>query len=215
MPRFLALILPVVLLAGCSREAATPPPATVAEPVVVAAAAAPAVSGEAVYAAHCAQCHEGQALRAPHRTIAGLMAPHRIVAALESGVMMEQGKGLSEAERRAVAEFLTGTPYSPPQPLDAALFCPAGQGGFDADALPDVSGWGVDPGNSHFYQAFNRNKKSVRLDLKQEAGRDVLHKLLEHADAVFNNLRGDLPAKLGLTYDALKHIRKDIVCVHL
>ena len=153
MPRFLALILPLLLLAGCSREAATPPPATVAEPVVVAAAAAPAVSGEAVYAAHCAQCHEGQALRAPHRTIAGLMAPHRIVAALESGVMMEQGKGLSDAERRAVAEFLTGTPYSAPRPLDAALFCPAGQGGFDADALPDVSGWGVDPGNSHFYPA--------------------------------------------------------------
>ncbi|MFM7008819.1 MAG: CaiB/BaiF CoA transferase family protein, partial [Betaproteobacteria bacterium] len=71
------------------------------------------------------------------------------------------------------------------------------------------------PGDSHFYQAFNRNKKSVRLDLKQEAGREVLHKLVEHADAVFNNLRGDLPAKLGLTYDALKHIRKDIVCVHL
>ena len=38
MPRFLALILPLLLLAGCSREAATPPPATVAEP-----AAAPQV----------------------------------------------------------------------------------------------------------------------------------------------------------------------------
>ena len=71
------------------------------------------------------------------------------------------------------------------------------------------------PGDSHFYQAFNRNKKSVRLDLKQAAGQEVLHKLLEHADAVFNNLRGDLPAKMGLTYDALKHVRKDIVCVHL
>ncbi len=71
------------------------------------------------------------------------------------------------------------------------------------------------PGDSHFYQAFNRNKKSIRLDLKQDAGREVLHKLIEHADAVFNNLRGDLPSKLGLTYEALKHIRKDIVCVHL
>lgn len=71
------------------------------------------------------------------------------------------------------------------------------------------------PGDSHFYQAFNRNKKSIKLDLKQDQGREVLHKLLEHADAVFNNLRGDLPVKLGLTYDALKHIKKDIVCVHL
>jgi crotonobetainyl-CoA:carnitine CoA-transferase CaiB-like acyl-CoA transferase len=71
------------------------------------------------------------------------------------------------------------------------------------------------PGDSHFYQAFNRNKKSIRLDLKKDAGREVLHKLVEHADAVFNNLRGDLPTKLGLDYDSLKHIRKDIVCVHL
>jgi crotonobetainyl-CoA:carnitine CoA-transferase CaiB-like acyl-CoA transferase len=71
------------------------------------------------------------------------------------------------------------------------------------------------PGDSHFYQAFNRNKKSIKLDLKQDQGREVLHKLLEHADAVFNNLRGDLPVKLGLTYDALKHIKKDIACVHL
>ncbi len=71
------------------------------------------------------------------------------------------------------------------------------------------------PGDSHFYQAFNRNKKSVKLDLKHEKGREILHKLLEHADAVFDNLRGDLPEKLGLTYDALKHIKKDLVCVHL
>lgn len=71
------------------------------------------------------------------------------------------------------------------------------------------------PGDSHFYQAFNRNKKSVKLDLKHEKGREILHKLLEHADAVFDNLRGDLPEKLGLTYESLKHIKKDLVCVHL
>ena len=71
------------------------------------------------------------------------------------------------------------------------------------------------PGDSHFYQAFNRNKKSVRLDLKQPQGREVLHKLAEHADAVFNNLRGDLPSRMGLDYASLCHIRKDIVCVHL
>jgi len=71
------------------------------------------------------------------------------------------------------------------------------------------------PGNSHFYQAFNRNKKSVTLDLKHPEGRQVLHDLCRHADAVFNNLRGDLPGKLGLTYDALREVRRDIVCVHL
>ena len=148
----LCLLFPIVLVAACSRETATPPPAPVA-PAEPAVAAAPAVSGEAVYAAHCAQCHEGQAARAPHRTIAGLMAPHRIVTALESGVMMEQGKGLSPAERRAVAEFLTGTPYSEPAPLPTTLACAAGSSDFDPDATPDASGWGVDPGNGHFYPA--------------------------------------------------------------
>lgn len=69
--------------------------------------------------------------------------------------------------------------------------------------------------NSHFFQAFNRNKKSIKLDLKHPEGKVALHALVKDADAVFNNLRGDLPEKMGLTYNALKHIRADIVCAHL
>lgn len=69
--------------------------------------------------------------------------------------------------------------------------------------------------NSHFFQAFNRNKKSIRLDLKHPEGKAALHALVKDADAVFNNLRGDLPKKMGLTYDALEHLRPDIVCAHL
>jgi crotonobetainyl-CoA:carnitine CoA-transferase CaiB-like acyl-CoA transferase len=69
--------------------------------------------------------------------------------------------------------------------------------------------------NSHFFQAFNRNKKSIKLDLKHPEGKAALHALAKDADAVFNNLRGDLPKKMGLTYEALKHIRPDIVCAHL
>lgn len=71
------------------------------------------------------------------------------------------------------------------------------------------------PGDSHFYQAFNRNKKSVRLDLKHPEGKAAFHQLVRTADAVYNNLRGDLPAKLGIDYAALKHLREDVVCVHL
>ncbi|MFV0492697.1 MAG: CaiB/BaiF CoA transferase family protein [Pseudorhodobacter sp.] len=70
-------------------------------------------------------------------------------------------------------------------------------------------------GDSHFYQAFNRNKRSITLDLKSAQGRTALHKLVEGADAVFNNLRGDLPAKLGLDYAVLGKVKKDIVCCHL
>lgn len=71
------------------------------------------------------------------------------------------------------------------------------------------------PDDSHFYEAFNRNKKSLGLDLKSTQGREVLEKLVPAADVVFNNLRGDLPAKLGLDYAALGAINPKIVCAHL
>ena len=69
--------------------------------------------------------------------------------------------------------------------------------------------------DSQFFQTFNRNKKSVVLDLKSEPGRAQFHALVRSADAVLNNLRGDQPAKLGLTHDALKSLNPRIVCAHL
>jgi succinate---hydroxymethylglutarate CoA-transferase len=69
--------------------------------------------------------------------------------------------------------------------------------------------------DSHFFQTFNRNKKSLTLDLKHPQGKAVFHRLVAKADAVLDNLRGDLPAKLGTTYSALKDINPRIVCAHL
>jgi len=71
------------------------------------------------------------------------------------------------------------------------------------------------PGDSHFYQSFNRNKKSITLNLKDPQGREALRRLASDADVVFNNLRGDLPVKLGLTYEQLKDVNPRIVCGHL
>ncbi|HKI97722.1 MAG TPA: CoA transferase [bacterium] len=71
------------------------------------------------------------------------------------------------------------------------------------------------PGDSHFYQSSNRNKRSLTLDLKAESGQAVLRDLVRGAHGVLDNLRGDQPAKLGLTYDALKHVNPAIVCAHL
>ncbi|HHL43757.1 MAG TPA: CoA transferase, partial [Hellea balneolensis] len=51
--------------------------------------------------------------------------------------------------------------------------------------------------DSQFFQTFNRNKKSISLDLKSKTGRQHFEDLVKTADAVSNNLRGDLPAKLG------------------
>ena len=55
--------------------------------------------------------------------------------------------------------------------------------------------------DSLFFETFNRNKKSVSLDLRRPEGRAVLEDLVRHSDVVYSNLRGDQPAKLGLTYD--------------
>lgn len=70
-------------------------------------------------------------------------------------------------------------------------------------------------GDSHFYQSFNRNKKSITLDLKKPQGQEALRRLAREADVVFNNLRGDLPPKLGLTYAQLRDVNPAVVCCHL
>lgn len=71
------------------------------------------------------------------------------------------------------------------------------------------------PQDSHFFQSFNRNKKSMTLDLKHPEGQAVFHDLIKKADGVIHNLRGDLPKKLGITYDQLKDHNPAIVCAHL
>ena len=70
-------------------------------------------------------------------------------------------------------------------------------------------------GDSLFFQTFNLNKRSLKLDLKAAEGREVFEKLVGIADAVLNNLRGDQPAKLGLDYARLGAINPKIVCAHL
>src|SRR5262245_29205410 len=59
-------------------------------------------------------------------------------------------------------------------------------------------------GDSQFYQAFNRNKKSVTLNLKNARAWGVLRRLVRTADATYDNLRGDHAEKLGLTYESLR-----------
>jgi crotonobetainyl-CoA:carnitine CoA-transferase CaiB-like acyl-CoA transferase len=70
-------------------------------------------------------------------------------------------------------------------------------------------------GDSLYFQSFNRGKKSITLDLKHSDGQAVLRDLARLSHAVFNNLRGDLPARLGLTYAALADVNPAIVCCSL
>lgn len=69
--------------------------------------------------------------------------------------------------------------------------------------------------DSLFFETFNRNKDSLSLDLATDGGRAVFEDLVRDADAVYSNLRGDVPAKIGITYEDLKHLNPAIVCCSL
>ncbi|MFC5816689.1 CaiB/BaiF CoA transferase family protein [Nonomuraea harbinensis] len=69
--------------------------------------------------------------------------------------------------------------------------------------------------DSLFFETFNRNKRSLSLDLSSPEGRAVFEDLVKVSDAVYSNLRGDVPAKIGITYDDLKHLNPAIVCCSL
>jgi crotonobetainyl-CoA:carnitine CoA-transferase CaiB-like acyl-CoA transferase len=69
--------------------------------------------------------------------------------------------------------------------------------------------------SSLFFETFNRNKKSISLDLRHPDAGPVLEDLVGAVDVVYSNLRGDQPARLGLTYDALRHVNPRIVCCSL
>jgi crotonobetainyl-CoA:carnitine CoA-transferase CaiB-like acyl-CoA transferase len=69
--------------------------------------------------------------------------------------------------------------------------------------------------HSLFFESFNRNKRSITLDLRLPEARPVFDRLVEQVDVVFSNLRGDLPDKLRIRYAHLRHINPQIVCVSL
>ena len=69
--------------------------------------------------------------------------------------------------------------------------------------------------DSLFFETFNRGKKSISLDLRHPDARGVLHDLTRACDGIYSNLRGDLPEKLGLTYEHLRHVNPRIVCCSL
>jgi crotonobetainyl-CoA:carnitine CoA-transferase CaiB-like acyl-CoA transferase len=86
-----------------------------------------------------------------------------------------------------------------------------GVGGDSARYVPPFEG----DADSPYFQSFNRGKRSLTLNLRHPDGQAVLHDLVKVSDAVFNNARGDLPGKLGLTYETLKSVNPRIVCCAL
>lgn len=66
-----------------------------------------------------------------------------------------------------------------------------------------------------YFQALNRGARSITLDLRAPEARGLLHRLVARMDVVYNNLRGDLPERLGLDYATLGRINPQLVCCSL
>jgi crotonobetainyl-CoA:carnitine CoA-transferase CaiB-like acyl-CoA transferase len=69
--------------------------------------------------------------------------------------------------------------------------------------------------DSLFFETFNRNKRSISLDVTSAGGRAVLEDLVRVSDAVWSNLRGDVPERLRITYRDLAPVNPTIVCCSL
>ncbi|MCK9381332.1 MAG: CoA transferase [Sulfuritalea sp.] len=66
-------------------------------------------------------------------------------------------------------------------------------------------------GDSMFFRMVNRNKKSLRLDLKQAAGVEVFLRLAKNADVIFESFRPGVVDKLGIGYQTVREINPRIV----
>jgi polyvinyl alcohol dehydrogenase (cytochrome) len=112
-----------------------------------------AQDGAALYRQRCASCHEGGVARAPQADALKQMSPENVVFALNSGSMAFQAFGLTQAEIRAVSEFVTGKAMAN-EPFPKTAYC--GDAGPSLDqslTKPRWNGWGVDQANHRFQPA--------------------------------------------------------------
>jgi len=115
-----------------------------------------AQDGAPLYKRNCAPCHDAGIERAPNREILHAMGPRQVLAAMETGAMIPMAVTMTAAERRAVAEFVTGKPLG--QDLDLtpsrqAMCAATSQGPHDLLAEPRWLGWGNDLANTRFQDA--------------------------------------------------------------
>jgi crotonobetainyl-CoA:carnitine CoA-transferase CaiB-like acyl-CoA transferase len=65
--------------------------------------------------------------------------------------------------------------------------------------------------NGFDFQNLHRNKRSMTLDLKSEAGKAIFFRLAEHADVIVENMRAAVKHRLGIDYEAVRKVNPRIV----
>jgi crotonobetainyl-CoA:carnitine CoA-transferase CaiB-like acyl-CoA transferase len=66
-------------------------------------------------------------------------------------------------------------------------------------------------GESHYFLGINRNKKSLVVDLQQDAGKEILRRLVAQADILVENYRPGVMERLGLGHAALSQINPRLI----
>ena len=115
------------------------------------------VDGELVYRQQCARCHEGGTGRMASSEELRERTADQIYGTLNFGLMRRQGLDLSDAERRAVAMYLSGGVISDPpiEQIPQNAWCATDPGAAPGDPLagPAWNGWGNGNSNSRFQSA--------------------------------------------------------------
>jgi polyvinyl alcohol dehydrogenase (cytochrome) len=107
-----------------------------------------------LYQRNCSQCHDAGVNRAPLRDAFLSMTPERVLAAMETGAMVTMANNRTAAERRAIAEYLTGKRFGTALNTapSAAAMCRAQNRTFDPAAGPRWTAWG-NTNNARFQDA--------------------------------------------------------------
>ena len=115
---------------------------------------------------------------------------------------------------------LTGTKVVDLTRVLAGPFCTALLGDMGAEVIKIETPGKGDPvrnqgafknGLSYYYALFNRNKKSLTLNLRTEKGKEILTELIKRSDVVVENFRPGVMEKMGFGYPRLKELKPDIV----
>ncbi len=66
-------------------------------------------------------------------------------------------------------------------------------------------------GESVYFMSTNRNKRSIVINLKKPEGREIIYRLVKNSDVVIENFREGVAKRLGIDYDTIHNIKKDII----
>ena len=110
----------------------------------------PVIPGPAAYDRACAACHSTADSGAPTRNVLRAMTPEAILNSLVNGKMQQQGAKLTEADRRAVSEFLAGRSLGSTAASTVSTKCAASPAMSDPSRGASWNGWGNGTTNARY-----------------------------------------------------------------